>query len=134
MGFVELRKISDSYTRMLFSLYSHNFASTNIFYDVFNEIFSQRIEVLPKKIVFDKDLISKDEFSLLAEWLLVAIAKYIAGIDKVLLARLRRNIQSIAPLEVELLDDPRVDMLVVIAFLELIYLIKYAIFSINEGL
>ena len=119
---------------MLFSLYSYNFASTDIYYDMFNEIFSQRIEVLPKKIVFDKDLISKDEFSLLAEWLLVAIAKYIAGIDKVLLARLRRNIQSITPLEVELLDDPRVDMLVVIAFLELIYLIKYAIFSINEGL
>jgi len=67
IGFVELRKMSDSHARMLFSLYSYNFASTDICYDMFNEIFSQRIEVLPKEIVFDKDLISKDEFSLLAE-------------------------------------------------------------------
>ena len=59
--------MADVYTRMLFSLYSHNFVSADICYDVFNVIFSQRIEALPKKIVFDKELISKDKFSLLSE-------------------------------------------------------------------
>ena len=126
--------MSDVHTRMLFSLYSHNFVSTNICHNVFSEIFSQRIEAFPKEIVFDQVFISEDEFSPIAEWLLVAIAKYIARTDEALLARLRRNIQSIIPTEAGILGNPRVDTLVVTAFIELIYPVKYAIFSINKDL
>ena len=39
MGFVELRKIADVDTRILFSLYSYNFISAYICYDMFKEIF-----------------------------------------------------------------------------------------------
>ena len=67
MGFVKLCKIADIYTRMLFSLYSHNFISTDICYDMFKEIFDQRIEEFSEEIVFDEDFIAEDEFSLLAE-------------------------------------------------------------------
>ena len=92
MGFVELCKMADIHTRILFSLYSHNFISTNIYYDIFKEIFDQRIEEFSDKIVFDEDLIIEDEFSSLAEWLLVSIAKYITGTNKFILAKLRRDI------------------------------------------
>ena len=126
--------MSDAHTRILFSLYSYNFVSTDIYHDVFSEIFSQRIEVFPKEIVFDQAFISEDEFSLITKWLLVAIAKYIAGTDEALLARLYRNIQSITPTKAGMLGNPRVNTLAVTAFIEMIYPVKYAIFSVNEGL
>ena len=67
MGFVELCKIADVHTRILFSLYSHNFISADIYYDMFKEIFDQRIEKFSDEIVFDKDFITEDKSSLLAE-------------------------------------------------------------------
>ena len=134
MGFMELHKMADVYTRMLFSLYSHNFVSADICYDMFNEIFNQRMEEFSKEIMFDKDFITEDEFSSLAEWLLVSIAKYIARTNEILLAKICRDIQSITPIDAGILGNPRVDTLVVTVFLELMYSIKYAIFSTNEGL
>ena len=67
MGFIELSKIADVHTRMLFSLYSYNFISTDICYNVFDEIFVHRIEEYPEEMVLDEDFIKEDEFSLLAE-------------------------------------------------------------------
>ena len=67
MGFVELSKMADVHTRMLFSLHSYNFVSANICYDMFKKIFDQRIEEFSKKIMFDEDFITEDEFSLLTE-------------------------------------------------------------------
>ena len=67
IGFVELHKMVDMHTRMLFGLYSYNFISTNICYDMFKEIFDQRMEEFSEEIVFDEDFIAEDEFSLLAE-------------------------------------------------------------------
>jgi len=92
------------------------------------------MEEFPKKIMFDKDFIKEDEFSSLAEWLLVSIAKYIARTNEILLAKICRDIQSITPIDAGILGNPRVDTLVVTVFLELMYSIKYAIFSTNEGL
>ena len=67
MGFVELRKMADMHTRMLFSLYSHNFISADICYDMFKEIFDQRIEEFSDEIVFDENFIAEDKFSSLTE-------------------------------------------------------------------
>ena len=134
MGFVELHKMADMYTRMLFSLYSHNFISADICYDMFKEIFNQRMEEFSEEIVFDEDFIVEDEFSSLAEQLLVSIAKYIVGTNKILLAKLRRDIQSIILMDAGILDNLRVDTLAAMVFLELMYPVKYAIFSTNKGL
>ena len=84
--------------------------------------------------MFDKDFIAEDEFSSLAEWLLVSIAKYIAGSNEFILAKLRRDIQSLILMEVRILGNPRVDTLAATAFLELMYSVKYAIFSTNKYL
>ena len=92
IGFVELRKMVDVHVRMLFSLYSHNFISTDICFDIFKEIFDQRMEEFSEEIVFNEDFISEDEFSLLTKWLLVSIANYIAGTNEFILAKLCRDI------------------------------------------
>ena len=134
IGFVELHKMADVHTRMLFSLYSHNFISADICYNMFKEIFDQRIEEFSDKIIFDKDFIAEDKFSSLAKWLLVSIVKYITRPNEFILAKLRRDIQSLTPMDVGILGNPRVDTLVVTAFLELMYPVKYAIFSTNKNL
>ena len=92
------------------------------------------MEEFSKEIMFDKDFITEDEFSLLAEWLLVSIAKYIAGTNEILLAKLRRDIQSFVLMDAKIFGNLRVDTLAATAFLELMYPVKYAIFSTNEGL
>ena len=84
--------MADVYTRILFSLYSHNFISADICYDMFKEIFDQRIEEFSEEIFFDEDFITEDKFSSLAEWLLVSIANHIAGTNEILLAKLCRDI------------------------------------------
>ena len=92
------------------------------------------MEEFSEETVFDKEFIAEDELSSLAKWLLVSIAKYIARTNKFILAKLCRDIQSLTPIDVGILGNPRVDTLVAIAFLELIYSVKYAIFSTNKGL
>ena len=92
------------------------------------------MEEFSEEIVFDEDFISEDKFSSLAERLLVSIAKYIARTNEFILAKLCRDIQSITPMDVGILGNPRVDTLVATAFLELMYPVKYAIFSTNKGL
>lgn len=55
----------------------------------------------------------------------------IAGENKELLARLRRDIQSITPEEVGMLGSPRVDTQSAVAFIELVHSVKHAIFNIR---
>ena len=62
------------------------------------------------------------------------MTKYTTENDKGLLARLRRNIQHIAPKEVEMLSNSRDNTLTAAAFIELLCLVKCAMLSINKGL
>ena len=65
---------------MLFSLFSYCFLLADICYDIFLEVF-KRIEAVPGDVVFNNNIVQEEEFSLLVEWLLVSVAKYLAGDD-----------------------------------------------------
>ena len=134
MGFTQTRKMSDTHTRMLLSLHSHNFISGDLCYDLFKDIFGPRIDALDEAMKFDSGVIDESEFSPLVEWLLIAIAKHVAGNDAALLAKMRRDIQCITPKFGGKYGNPRVDMLGAAAFIELLHPVKFAIFSVNLGL
>ena len=134
MGFPQLCKMSDTHTRMLLSLHSHNFISGDICYDVFKDVFGSRIDSMDKAMTFDSRIIDENEFSPLVEWMLIAIAKHVAGDDVALLAKMRRDIQCITPKFAGLHGNPRVDMLGAAAFVEILYPVKFAIFTVNFGL
>ena len=80
MSFKLLTKISDTLTRMLFSMFSYSLLSGDIYYDIFQEVF-QRIDNAPNNTVFDNEMVNEEEFSPIVEWLLVSIAKYFAEDD-----------------------------------------------------
>ena len=59
LNFNVLYKISDTHSRMLFSLFSHNFVTTNMSYNLFEIIFEKIDNAKKKKnrIVFDKKIV-----------------------------------------------------------------------------
>ena len=57
-----------------------------------------------------------------------------AGNDELTLAKLLRSMQSIVPKEAGKLGNSKVDALAVVAFIETLCLVKYAIFLIEQGL
>ena len=134
MCFAEVSKMINAQVRILFSFLSYNFLIADVYYYAFNDIYSQRIEDISKDIEFNEDFIEENELSALAKWLVVSIAKYIAGGNKVLLARLMRNIQSIVPKDAEMLSNLRINTSVVVVFIELLCLGKYNMLSANKGL
>ena len=56
-------------------------------------------------------MVNEEEFLLLIEWLLILTAKYLAGDDKHLEAKIYRNIQSLTPQTAGMHGNPRVDTL-----------------------
>ena len=76
--------MSDTYSRMLFSLFSHNFVTTNVTYNLFKDIIT-RIDKAKEendRISYNKNIVQKDELEPFIEWLLVSIAKYVARMMK----------------------------------------------------
>ena len=59
MGFNKLHRMSDTYSRIMLSLFSHNFITTNISFDLFQDMLA-RIEDTKKKnarIVFNDNIV-----------------------------------------------------------------------------
>ena len=50
LGFNALHRISDTHSRMLFSLFSHNFVTANISYNLFKDIL-KKIDDAKKKMI-----------------------------------------------------------------------------------
>ena len=63
----ELSKTSDTHARMLFSMFRYVFASTNVYYDKFDNIFCERMNAFSMEIAFDDNLMGEKELSLLAK-------------------------------------------------------------------
>ena len=82
----------------------------------------------------NRDLLTDDELSIFKEWTSIAMANYLAGEDKSLLNRMRRDTQSLTPEETGALGNLRVDTQAAAALLEASLPIKLAIFQINLGL
>ena len=97
LGFNVLHRISDIYSRILFSFFSHNILTTNISYNLFEDILENIDDAKKKndKIVFNKKIVQKEDIEPFTEWLLVSTVKYITRNDKDLLAMLSRNIEYI---------------------------------------
>ena len=62
------------------------------------------------------------------------VAMYIAAEDKTLLAKLRRNTFSYLPLSAGKIAVTRFDTLAIPIFLEFIYLIRFAVLTLRDGL
>ena len=134
MGFERWCTMSDSHTRMIISLFSHNFVSGDICYSAFNKVINQRMKAAGDKLVYDEELLSEEDVPSISEWLLIPIVMHVASENEELLARLRRDAQSVTPEEAGMLGCPRVDTQASAAFMELACPIKHAIFNVIEGL
>ena len=62
------------------------------------------------------------------------IVKYITTDNEALIAMLYRNIQSIIPKDSGRFSTSRINTLAVAVFIEVLYLVKYAIFRVKEDL
>ena len=65
---------------------------------------------------------------------MVSTAKYVAGDNEALLALLCRNIQSIVPKDSERFGSSKVDTLVAVVLIKVLYPVKYALFRVKEDL
>ena len=87
-----------------------------------------------EEIVYNDAVLNEADFEPFMEWLLVGTSKHIAGDDEPTLAKLRRNVQSLIPKRVGGLGSVRVETLAAAAFFEIVFPVKYAIYSFNYGL
>lgn len=117
IGFEKSRTMSDSHTRTLISMFSHDFALGDICYEVFDKVINQRMEAAGDKLVCDKELLSEENVSNLSEWLLIAFVMHVAGEIEELLGRFHRDVQSITQEEAGMLDGLRVDIEAAVAFI-----------------
>ena len=67
MGFERLCAMSDSYTRILFSLFSYNFVSGDIYYKAFNKVINQRMKEARDNLVFNVELLLEEDVSSISE-------------------------------------------------------------------
>ena len=65
---------------------------------------------------------------------MVLRAKFVTRYDEALLAILCKNIQSMTPKNSGRFGSWRINTLVAVAFIEALYLVKYTIFKVEEGL
>ena len=132
LGFPTLLHLSDTHVRIIISLFSHSFISGEISCEIFNSVLN-RLDDSPEK-VYDRTVLHDEEIEPFIEWLLVGTSKHIAGDDEPTLAKLRRNVQSLTPKGVGGLGNANVESLAAAAFFEIVFPVKYAIYSVNEGL
>ena len=135
LGFNVLQRILDTYSRILFSLFNYNFVTADMNYNLFKSIL-EKIDNAKKKndrIVCNEEIVLKENFKPFIEWLLVYVVKYITRDYEAILALLYRNIQSISPKNSDNFNSPKIN-LAAAAFIKVLYLVKYAIFRVNEDL
>ena len=79
MRFDKLCRMSDIHSRILLSLFSHNFITTNLNCNIFENILARIDDSTDKidKIVFDENIVKNDEFKTFTELHLVSAAKYV---------------------------------------------------------
>ena len=133
MGFATLGTMSDTQTRILLSIFSHCFINADSSYEIFRSILD-KLNSFEDEIVYDENIIDEKDFDPFIEWLLIAVAKYIAGNNEPTLAMLCRNIQSIILNDIGILGNSKVDTLAAAAFFEVLYPVKYTIFLVEQGL
>ena len=68
------------------------------------------------------------------EWLLVGTSKHIAGDEEPILAKLRRDAQSLTPKSAGGIGSVKLEPLAAAGFFEIVFPIKYAFCTANEGL
>ena len=134
MGFNKIKTFSDTHMRIIFSLYSHYFLAADLSHSTFADCLTVRMQSEEGAIEHNDDLLSNDEISEFAAWTLVAMAYHLAGEDKALLRRLRRDAQSLTPEEAGCLGCLRLDALAAAVLLEALLPVRFAIFQVNLGL
>ena len=85
------------------------------------------------KIMHNQDILCED-IEPFIEWLLISIAKCIAGDNEATLAKLQKNMQLLTLNSASILDSVKVETLVTAVFYELICPVKHANFAAHEGL
>ena len=133
LGFPPLISLSDTHVRIIVSLFSHCFISSEISCETFQTVLDT-INEDTAETSFDSSGLTEDNFEPFMEWLFVGTAKYIAGDEEPLLAKLRRDVQSLTPKGAGGVGCVKVETLAAAGFFEIMFPIKYALYSEYEGL
>ena len=115
--------------RILVMLNSNAFIVANSSRDVFNYVIGLVDTLRNRKITLNYKLLNELDLSRSYKQIYITIIKYVADDNKVLLAKLMRDISSYLILSVEKVVVTRFDILAILAFLEFIYSMKIAVFT-----
>ena len=133
LGFNKMIRMNDTRTRMLFSLYSYAFVSGEKTCGYFVELMNN-IDDTGDEVILNHDILDVENLDAICEWMLIALARYFADGDVLLEAKLRRDITSFLPHRLGREIAFGIETFAATDFIELLYPVKYAIFSDVTGL
>ena len=111
--------MTDTQLRIFFSKYSNVFVTSNIPHSSYSKILKV-IEEADSEVEYDKNKINNNTYLAILEWILISIVISIAKDDKLLLAKLHRDITSITLIDTGKLGAMRWDTLAVLALFKFI--------------
>ena len=133
LGLPRLIRLEDTHVRIIMSIFSHSFITGEISCEKFQRVLDS-VDDSGEIIHYDQDVLCEEDIEPFIEWLLIAVAKYVANDDEQTLAKLRRNIQSLTPKLAGLYGNIKVETLAAAALFEILFPVKYAIYTTSEGL
>ena len=129
----KLIRLDDTHVRVIMSIFSHSFITGEISCEKFQKVLDS-VDDSDDVILYNEKVLCADDIEPFIEWLLIAVAKHVSGDDEQILANLRRNIQSLTPNIAGLYGNIKVETLAAAALFEILYPVKYAIYTTREGL
>ena len=134
MGFQKLMRLSDIHARMIISLFSYSFLSRETSCATFHAVLDAVDESKEEEVDWNEEILCPDDIDPFIEWLLIAGSKHAAGDDKQTMAKLRRNMQTLTPKSAGGISCTKIDTAAAAALFEVLFPVKFAIYSVQEGL
>ena len=133
MYFPALKKIIDTYVRILVAVYANTFLTIDITYSEFAQLI-KAIEENNRTVPLHKDCSDNDDLSNIHKQIQVVADQYFTEEDNKQLAIFQKDITINTPLAARLVGSAHFDTITTIVFVESLFPIKFAIFLIVSSL
>ena len=114
MGFSSLKKMIDIQSRIFFCKYSYALSYSDIPRNHYSKILKV-IDEAESKVEFNEEKVKDNTLSGIIEWIMISTSKFIVKDNELLLAKLRRDITSITPLDTREIGAMRLEILTTLA-------------------